>query len=261
MLQSILADAASQHGDKIALVAANRTLSYREFEDLSTAFAGALRQRGIDDGDRVSIYSQNRWEWVVAYHGIVKAGAVVNPINVMLTAEEVAFVLNDCGARAVVTSGDKAPAIVGLREQATASRDRGHASTTARPGTESFHHVDGQRRAARRDSPMRPAPHVAVDHRVHVGHHRPSRRARCSRTWRCSSTARSTATMHVRTSADIVVTALPAPHVYGNVVINGTFMAGGTVVLDGPLRSRRGAAAASPSTVRRCSRGSRRCTR
>ena len=40
-----------------------------------------------------------------------------------------------------------------------------------------------------------------------------------------------TATMHVRTSADTVVTALPAPHVYGNVVINSTFMAGGTVVL------------------------------
>ena len=56
----------------------------------------------------MSIYSQNRWEWVVAYHGILKAGAVVNPINVMLTPEEVAFVLNDCGARRIVTSGDKA---------------------------------------------------------------------------------------------------------------------------------------------------------
>jgi long-chain acyl-CoA synthetase len=40
-----------------------------------------------------------------------------------------------------------------------------------------------------------------------------------------------TASMHVRTERDIVVTALPAPHVYGNVVINSIFMAGGTVVL------------------------------
>ncbi len=40
-----------------------------------------------------------------------------------------------------------------------------------------------------------------------------------------------TATMHGRTERDVVVTALPAPHVYGNVVINGTFMVGGTVVL------------------------------
>src|SRR5437867_230093 len=40
-----------------------------------------------------------------------------------------------------------------------------------------------------------------------------------------------TGTMHVRTDRDVVVTALPAPHVYGNVVINSIFMAGGTVVL------------------------------
>ena len=40
-----------------------------------------------------------------------------------------------------------------------------------------------------------------------------------------------TATMHARTADDVVVTALPAPHVYGNVAINGTFMVGGTVVL------------------------------
>jgi acyl-CoA synthetase (AMP-forming)/AMP-acid ligase II len=40
-----------------------------------------------------------------------------------------------------------------------------------------------------------------------------------------------TGTMHVRTERDVIVTALPAPHVYGNVVINSIFMAGGTVVL------------------------------
>ena len=40
-----------------------------------------------------------------------------------------------------------------------------------------------------------------------------------------------TATMHGRSERDVVVTALPAPHVYGNVVINGTFLVGGTVVL------------------------------
>jgi len=56
---------------------------------------------GVRPGDRVSLYSPNRWEWVVAYHAALRAGAVVNPINVMLTAEEVAFVLNDCGVAAV----------------------------------------------------------------------------------------------------------------------------------------------------------------
>ena len=57
------------------------------------------------------LYSPNRWEWVVAYHAALRAGAVVNPINVMLTAEEVAFVLNDCGAAAIFASGEKAEVI------------------------------------------------------------------------------------------------------------------------------------------------------
>ena len=51
---------------------------------------------------------------MVAYHAVLRVGAVVNPINVMLTAEEVAFVLNDCGASAVITSADKAETILGL---------------------------------------------------------------------------------------------------------------------------------------------------
>ena len=97
-------------------------MSYGELDDAAARFGAGLCARGIGDGDRVSIYSQNRWEWVVAYHGILKAGAVVNPINVMLTPEEVAFVLNDCGAAASSPPGDKAAAIRGCRRVAGDAR-------------------------------------------------------------------------------------------------------------------------------------------
>ena len=50
----------------------------------------------------------------MAYHAALRAGAVVNPIDVMLTPEEVAFVLNDCGAAAIFTAGDKAEVILSL---------------------------------------------------------------------------------------------------------------------------------------------------
>ena len=227
MLQSILADAAARYGEKTALVTASRTLSYRELDDLSSAFAGALRGRGIDDGDRVSIYSQNRWEWVVAYHGIVKAGAVVNPINVMLTAEEVAFVLNDCGSRAIVTSGDKAPAIVGLREQAT-GLETVVSFDDALTGTESFHQlIDRAVALEPRDAPEPTSLSTIGYTSGTTGHPKGAMQSHLAVYLNCALTA----TMHVRTAADTVVTALPAPHVYGNVVINGTFMAGGTVVL------------------------------
>ena len=227
MLQRILADAAAVHGDKVALVTPTRTLTFAELDALSAAFAGALRRGGIDDGDRVSIYSQNCWEWVVAYHGIVRAGAVVNPINVMLTPEEVAFVLNDCGARAIITSGDKAAAIVGLREQAS-RLDTVISFDEPESGSESFHEMVAS------DAPL---PAVAAPEPRALstigytsgttGHPKGAMQSHLAVYLNCALTA----TMHVRTSADVVVTALPAPHVYGNVVINGTLMAGGTVVL------------------------------
>jgi long-chain acyl-CoA synthetase len=99
-LGTILTRAARRFGAKTALVAPGRTLTYAELDDLCDRVAGGLHDIGVRPGDRVSLYSPNRWEWVVAYHAALRAGAVVNPVNVMLTAEEVAFVLNDCGAAA-----------------------------------------------------------------------------------------------------------------------------------------------------------------
>ena len=110
----IVARAARRFGAKTALVADGRTLTYQELDDLCDRVAGGLYDIGVRPGDRVSLYSPNRWEWVVAYHAALRAGAVVNPINVMLTAEEVAFVLNDCGAAAIFASGEKAAVIAGL---------------------------------------------------------------------------------------------------------------------------------------------------
>src|SRR5580692_4377267 len=113
-LGTIVTRAARRFGAKTALIAPGRTLTYTELDDLCDRVAGGLHDIGVRPGDRVSLYSPNRWEWVIAYHAALRAGAVVNPVNVMLTAEEVAFVLNDCGAAAIFTAGDKAEVIAGL---------------------------------------------------------------------------------------------------------------------------------------------------
>jgi long-chain acyl-CoA synthetase len=113
-LGMIVPHAAQRFGSKPAVIAAGRTLTYQELHEQCDRVDGGLQQLGVRPGDRVSLYSLNRWEWVVAYHAALRAGAVVNPINVMLTPEEVAFVLNDCGAAAIFTAGEKAEVIVGL---------------------------------------------------------------------------------------------------------------------------------------------------
>jgi len=113
-LGMIVTRSAQQFGSRPALIAGGRTLTYQALNELCDRVAAGIQALGVRPGDRVSLYSPNRWEWVVSYHAALRAGAVVNPINVMLTPEEVAFVLNDCGAAAIFTSGDKAEVILKL---------------------------------------------------------------------------------------------------------------------------------------------------
>src|SRR5213078_427017 len=116
-LGMILVRSAQRFGSKPALIAGGRTLTYRALHQLCDRVAGGLYAAGVRPGDRVSLYSPNRWEWVVAYHAALRAGAVVNPINVMLTPEEVAFVLNDCGAAAIFTGGDQAEVMLSVTRE------------------------------------------------------------------------------------------------------------------------------------------------
>lgn len=224
----ILRRAAARFGDKKALVTTERTLTFAELDAGSDRVAAGLVERGVTAGRPVSLYAQNRWEWVVAYHGALKAGAVVNPVNVMLTPEELAFVLRDCGAAAVFTSAGQAAAVAELTRDLPDLRSViAFGDVTGLDGVVGFDELltgDG------------PVPEVTADPLAPstigytsgtTGHPKGAVQSHRAVLLNCALTA----TMHGRTEHDVVVTALPAPHVYGNVVINGTFLAGGTVVL------------------------------
>jgi long-chain acyl-CoA synthetase len=227
MLGQILPRAAARYGKKVALVTDTRTLTYADLDLLSDRVAAALVARKLAPGDRVSIYSQNSWEWIVSYHGILKAGAVVNPINVMLTPEEIRYVLGDCGARAILCAADKAPAVLEVA-RAVACVEHVVSFGDAPAGALPFEDLIAIP-AARPDVPE-PEP-TALSTIAYTsgttGYPKGAMQSHRSVYLNCALTG----TMHVRTEHDVVVTALPAPHVYGNVVINSIFMAGGTVVL------------------------------
>src|SRR4029077_18131897 len=100
------------YGDRIALVTGGREFSFRDLDGLARELAQNLVKLGGKQGDRVTLYAPNSWEWIVSYYGALKTGAIINPINVMLTPAEVAYVTKDCGARALIGSPDKvAPAM------------------------------------------------------------------------------------------------------------------------------------------------------
>jgi len=221
----ILSRSAARYGDRLALVTDGTSLTYAELDRSSDHLAAALVGRGIQPGDVVSLVSQNRWEWIVAYHGALKAGAVVNPVNVMLTAEELLFVLGDCNTVALFGSSDRLAAVSSIVD------DLPHLRTVV-----SFD-----------DGPLTFAALLDEGRSLEVPTVRPRPRDACSIGYTSGTTGHPkgavqshqavllncalTATMHGRSERDVVVTALPAPHVYGNVVINGTFLVGGTVVL------------------------------
>ena len=106
---------AARYGCKTALVVGGRRLSYANLNQSTNRLANALVGLGVRPGDRVTLYSFNGWEWVVAYYAVLKAGGIVNPLNVMLTPSEVSHVVNDCGARVIITSADKAPPLADLK--------------------------------------------------------------------------------------------------------------------------------------------------
>ena len=91
-----------QFADKPAIFFGGRVLTFAEFDRLSNNVAGALAARGVGKGDRIGLYCVNSNAFAIAYFGIIKAGAVVVPLNLLLNPKEVAFILNDAGAKALL---------------------------------------------------------------------------------------------------------------------------------------------------------------
>jgi acyl-CoA synthetase (AMP-forming)/AMP-acid ligase II len=101
-----------------------RRLTYGEFAGRCRRWAGALRDEiGVRPGDRVAYLCGNTLELLEAYYGVVLAGAVLTPLNIRLSSNELQFVLDDCGAAALVvhpTFADvdlKAPRIVRIGDE------------------------------------------------------------------------------------------------------------------------------------------------
>ncbi|MGH7006410.1 MAG: AMP-binding protein, partial [Alphaproteobacteria bacterium] len=115
-LTQVTTAAAARFGSAPALVFEGRWFSFAEIDALACRLANALKAMGIKPGDRVTLYSGNCWEWIVSYYGILKMGAVVNPLNVMLTPAEVGFVARDCGARAILASAEKGAALLDIKK-------------------------------------------------------------------------------------------------------------------------------------------------
>jgi long-chain acyl-CoA synthetase len=87
---------------KTALIFFDRKITYREMDELSDRFATALSEMGVQKGDRVAVILPLSAQAVIAFHAIIKIGAISVPCNVMFKQDEFIYILNDSGANTVI---------------------------------------------------------------------------------------------------------------------------------------------------------------
>ena len=102
-LSDVLRRTALRLPAKTAIVCGGTRWTYAEFDALVTRVAAGLRALGVCEGDKVAVLARNSHGFAALRFALARCGAVLVPINFMLKAEEVAYILRHAGARTLAT--------------------------------------------------------------------------------------------------------------------------------------------------------------
>lgn len=215
-LASVLQESALRRPEKIAAIEGDRRATYAELWSLALRRAAALAEAGVEPGDRVALLGLNTVDFVTAYYGILARGAVVVPIAPMLVADEIAFLLEDSGAKVALVADDLEPVVAGGAERAGVSVLTFSAALAQEPL---------EHRAAR--EPL----DAAVLFYTSGTTGRPKGATLTHFNLVLNAFTNAFTANHIR-SDDVMFGCLPLFHTFGQTVaLNGTFLAGGTLVL------------------------------
>lgn len=121
-LPAALRYAALQAGGAPAVIGTETPTSFARLDGWSESLAATLVAEGVRRGDRIALYCPNSAEFAVAYCGILKAGGVVVPINLLLNPEEIIYILNDAEAAGLIFNPALAEAVDRVRAAAPSVR-------------------------------------------------------------------------------------------------------------------------------------------
>ncbi|MEZ0313049.1 MAG: class I adenylate-forming enzyme family protein [Myxococcota bacterium] len=113
MLHDFLEDAAVRHPDKVALVVKGTRTTYGELDRQANAVAHTLQRLGVERGDRVLVFADNSRETVVSFWAALKANAVPSVINPLTKQDKLAYLLDDCRAKVLITEAHLSPVVDG----------------------------------------------------------------------------------------------------------------------------------------------------
>ena len=116
-LATLLTESAEKFPERVAIRLDETEINYAALDQVSKLVAGLLQSKGVEAGDRVGIMLPNVPHFPMVYYGILRMGARVVPMNVLLTAREIKHYLGNSGAKLVVAWEDFAPAAIEAAEE------------------------------------------------------------------------------------------------------------------------------------------------
>ena len=116
-MQAFLDDTARNYPDVPATIFFGATLTYRQISELADRFAAGLQGLGVRKGDRVAIVLPNSPQFVIAFYGALRAGAIVVPTNPLYTPRELTHQFAETGAETVVVLSRLYPAVKAIAAQ------------------------------------------------------------------------------------------------------------------------------------------------
>lgn len=126
LLDQLLARTTATSAQETALIDGSQKIAYAELDQLVSGFANGLIRLGVLRAERVAVFLEKRLEMVATCFGAARAGAVFVPVNPILKAEQVAYILRDCNVRVLVTSAAR---FATLREALASCPDLRHVVT------------------------------------------------------------------------------------------------------------------------------------
>ena len=107
LLHELIQASADHAAERIALTSGALALSYGELAAQCERFAAGLMALGLARAERVAVYLETRPEFVAACFGAAAAGGAFVPVNPLLKADQVGYILRDCNVRVLVTSAER----------------------------------------------------------------------------------------------------------------------------------------------------------
>src|SRR5262245_45275987 len=108
---------ASLYPDKIGARDLRRSMTFRVWNQRACRLANALLGLGLIKGDRIAVLAYNCVEWMEIYAATAKAGLVAVPLNFRLLGDDILYILEDCGARALIVQDELLSTVVAIRDR------------------------------------------------------------------------------------------------------------------------------------------------